>query len=85
MSINKPVPAPKSKGARAATHSLRDGLIAAALLGLCMGALDALTSAHITWRTALVTVLTATLSSVVAYVRANYVTPYLNIRRSIKE
>lgn len=75
----------RTKGARAATHSLRDGLIAAVLLGLCMGLLDALNAAHITWRTAIVTVLTATLTSVVAYVRANYVTPYLNIRRSIKE
>jgi hypothetical protein len=75
----------RTAGRRAATHSLRDGLIAAALLGLCMGTLDALTATHFSWRTAAVTVATATLGSVVAYVRANYVTPYLSIRRSLKE
>jgi hypothetical protein len=72
-------------GRRAATHALRDGLIAAAVVGAASGALDALTQAHISWRTAAVSVLTATLTSVVAYARANYVTPYVNIKRGLKE
>lgn len=72
------------QGREAATGTLVDGLVAAAVFGVSTGVLDVLNAGDFTWRTIAISGITGGLMAVCAFLRHTYAAPYLRIRRASK-
>lgn len=69
---------------RAARNTLIQGLVAATVTGAITGGLEVLDAGDFTWRTVGITVASATLASLLAYVQHAYAAPYLRIRKQVR-